>query len=317
MALTTSPMACDRLVPPDAAACCRVFCVREMQATISTADAGTQCSLRFVSSAGSQTDADFSDAAGHVSSQCLPSSPDGARSKAERGRHPSCPPYSGISGAQVERQHSCQPQTPVASHPEGRPLACVFCLKVFYLREDLLLHIRAHAGVDPYACRHCPAAFAGKEELARHQRTHTGFACGECHKSFRDRSHLARHERLHTGSKPFACSVCPKTFARKEHVRVHERQHSDDTPFVCRFCRKGFKWRTSLLRHERWHASLRPFVCGVCEESFASEAALDSHGSVHSMRYRRTYARRPPSLQAGADSGGNVESSSPSGPGRP
>lgn len=58
-----SPVACDRrLLPtlPDAAGRCRVLCVREMQASVSTADAGTQCSLRFASSAASQTD--FSDA---------------------------------------------------------------------------------------------------------------------------------------------------------------------------------------------------------------------------------------------------------------
>lgn len=337
MALPPSPVACDRrLLPtlPDAAGRCRVLCVREMQASVSTADAGTQCSLRFASSAASQTD--FSDAVVQCAHQrpscemrtkCPPPQAEARIAAAEgealapgqRGHHStscSCPHSAGIGppaeGEDGRYCRACEHQeTPVAAppgaHPGVRvlaPLVCVFCQAAFLRRADLLLHIRAHVGAEPYTCRHCSACFHCQEELARHQqRAHTGFPCGVCHKSFRDRSHLARHEKLHTGSKPFACSICPKTFARKEHVAVHEKLHSDDTPFVCRFCQKGFKWQPSLRRHERWHASLRPFGCDACEESFASKSALESHVSLHNTRYGRTYTRRRPPGPPPADSG--------------
>ncbi|CAH2321027.1 oocyte zinc finger -like [Pelobates cultripes] len=111
----------------------------------------------------------------------------------------------------------------------GKPFSCTECNRCFYLKTDLIRHMRTHTGEKPFFCCICEKTFTRKSALIIHQRTHTGdkpFLCSVCGKCFAQKSTLVLHQRIHTGEKPFACSVCGKLFAQSSNLLKHKKIHT-------------------------------------------------------------------------------------------
>ncbi|KAL3288777.1 hypothetical protein HHI36_003211 [Cryptolaemus montrouzieri] len=93
-------------------------------------------------------------------------------------------------------------------------LECQICSSVFRTKEDILFHLKIHAGSrtvkDPnekkYRCEHCDRKFFTKKDVRRHL-------------------------VVHTGMRDFLCQFCPQRFGRKDHLGRHiKKSHSKNLP---------------------------------------------------------------------------------------
>lgn len=93
-------------------------------------------------------------------------------------------------------------------------LECQICSSVFSTKDDILFHLKIHAGSrtvkDPnekkYTCEHCDRKFFTKKDVRRHL-------------------------VVHTGMRDFLCQFCPQRFGRKDHLGRHiKKSHSKDLP---------------------------------------------------------------------------------------
>lgn len=93
-------------------------------------------------------------------------------------------------------------------------LECQICSSVFSTKEDILFHLKIHAGSrtvkDPnekkYRCEHCDRKFFTKKDVRRHL-------------------------VVHTGMRDFLCQFCPQRFGRKDHLGRHiKKSHSKNLP---------------------------------------------------------------------------------------
>ncbi|KAK9886600.1 hypothetical protein WA026_017523 [Henosepilachna vigintioctopunctata] len=89
-------------------------------------------------------------------------------------------------------------------------LECQICSSVFRTKDDILFHLKIHAGSrtvkDPnekkYRCEHCDRKFFTKKDVRRHL-------------------------VVHTGMRDFLCQFCPQRFGRKDHLGRHiKKSHS-------------------------------------------------------------------------------------------
>jgi KRAB domain-containing zinc finger protein len=105
---------------------------------------------------------------------------------------------------------------------------CNFCGKELS-HQNLIEHMRTHAGTKCYKCDICGRGFRKNYSLTIHKRKHTSDyecdVCGErCHSNF----NLKQHMRKHTGEKPYKCDVCGKDFTRKCDLNMHSKEHAND-----------------------------------------------------------------------------------------
>ncbi|XP_069086476.1 uncharacterized protein [Pleurodeles waltl] len=108
----------------------------------------------------------------------------------------------------------------------------------------------------PYTCTQCDKSYYLKTQLIRHMRIHsgvTGYACTVCEKSFFSNTQLLKHYRTHTGERPHICTLCNKSFSRKDILDGHLRIHSGDKPYKCTDCDRSFPWKSNLNHHRRKH----------------------------------------------------------------
>lgn len=86
-------------------------------------------------------------------------------------------------------------------------LECQICSSIFKTKDDILFHLKIHAGSrtvkDPnekkYTCEHCERKFFTKKDVKRHL-------------------------VVHTGMRDFLCQYCPQRFGRKDHLGRHIRK---------------------------------------------------------------------------------------------
>lgn len=92
------------------------------------------------------------------------------------------------------------------SAEEGE-LDCKICKMVLQTQEDLMNHLKVHAG-----------SRTMKGSLDKK------FICGQCDKKFFTRKDLKRHSVVHTGNREFSCPHCTQRFGRKDHMTRHAKK---------------------------------------------------------------------------------------------
>lgn len=283
------------------------------QATVSVTNIGTQCALRFVSSAGSQTEtalADLEASSPPGGASLHPASLDGVDSSGPARDHVDEPPgdcssftsskgkttgdstmtqmrgnlWAGQSCQQSSYEKTLLTVDPQQAQSVMRPYACNVCKGTFLRLADVLTHMKVHSNEDRYACSVCQESFGTNQGLVKHQQWHTNgepYACSICHKVFTDRRGVVRHERVHTNEKPHVCSVCGKSFVRRSCLVRHERTHTGERPYVCSVCHKGFTEKCKLVIHQKMHTREMPHVCSTCHKGFPYKFHLVSHERSH------------------------------------
>lgn len=83
-------------------------------------------------------------------------------------------------------------------------LNCQLCHKGFRTKDEVLMHLKVHAGSRPVK---------NPEEKK--------YRCESCDRRFFTRKDVRRHEVVHTGMRDFLCQFCPERFGRKDHLIRH------------------------------------------------------------------------------------------------
>lgn len=106
---------------------------------------------------------------------------------------------------------------------------------VMSFRKHLALHSAEEGSLD---CKICFKTFATKEDILFHLKIHAGsrtvknpnekkFTCDYCERKFFTRKDVRRHLVVHTGTRNFLCQFCPQRFGRKDHLVRHiKKSHS-------------------------------------------------------------------------------------------
>lgn len=97
---------------------------------------------------------------------------------------------------------------------EDGSLVCQICSKIFQTKEDILYHLKIHAG---------SRTVKNPNEKK--------FDCEFCDRKFFTRKDVRRHLVVHTGMRDFLCQFCPQRFGRKDHLVRHiKKSHSKNFP---------------------------------------------------------------------------------------
>ncbi|KAF2903204.1 hypothetical protein ILUMI_02984 [Ignelater luminosus] len=97
---------------------------------------------------------------------------------------------------------------------EEGSLVCQICSKTFQTKEDILYHLKIHAG---------SRTVKNPNEKK--------FTCDHCDRKFFTRKDVRRHLVVHTGMRDFLCQFCPQRFGRKDHLVRHiKKSHSKNFP---------------------------------------------------------------------------------------
>lgn len=97
---------------------------------------------------------------------------------------------------------------------EEGSLECQICSKVFNTKDDILYHLKIHAG--------------SRTVKNPNEKKYT---CDHCDRKFFTRKDVRRHLVVHTGMRDFLCQYCPQRFGRKDHLVRHiKKSHKDHVP---------------------------------------------------------------------------------------
>ncbi|KAF5275046.1 hypothetical protein FQA39_LY06983 [Lamprigera yunnana] len=97
---------------------------------------------------------------------------------------------------------------------EEGSLECQICLKTFQSKDEILYHLKIHAG---------SRAVKNPNEKK--------FTCDHCDRKFFTRKDVRRHLVVHTGMRDFLCQFCPQRFGRKDHLVRHiKKSHLKNLP---------------------------------------------------------------------------------------
>uniref|UniRef100_A0A8C7WGR9 C2H2-type domain-containing protein n=1 Tax=Oncorhynchus mykiss TaxID=8022 RepID=A0A8C7WGR9_ONCMY len=171
--------------------------------------------------------------------------------------------FSLITKTRRDKEIQIHPYTDYIESPvtlNGRKfLRCSTCLKYFFSKATLKLHLQTHSGVRRFTCK----------------------VCGKMFITF---SSFNAHEKTHWPVKPYACSVCGKGFVLLRELKTHSHMHSGEMPFFCNHCGQGFTSFRNLERHRLLHRAASSHYCLPCKLPFPSYLALKNHLKAHKAR---------------------------------
>lgn len=119
----------------------------------------------------------------------------------------------------------------------------VDCKKEYTSLMSYRKHLALHAAEEgSLQCQICSSVFSTKEEILYHLKIHAGsrtvknpnekkFTCEHCDRKFFTKKDVRRHLVVHTGMRDFLCQFCPQRFGRKDHLVRHiKKSHSKNVP---------------------------------------------------------------------------------------
>ncbi|XP_066999202.2 uncharacterized protein [Anabrus simplex] len=117
------------------------------------------------------------------------------------------------------------------------------CSKEYSSFLSFRKHVAVHAAEEGnLECKMCGKTFATKEEIVYHLKVHAGsrtvknpsdkkYRCDHCERKFFTRKDVRRHLVVHTGKRDFLCQFCPQRFGRKDHLVRHiKKSHHNTSP---------------------------------------------------------------------------------------
>jgi len=164
--------------------------------------------------------------------------------------------------------------------------SCVICENVFSCPEDLVIHIKEHAGEDTdtalapviyqsVTCSICDTSFPQKHHLEAHMWLHTKdtakLTCNKCGDTF-----LKEHDLYFHMSNHINCTVCDQEFTTIVLLNQHMRSHK---PFKCSECDLCFALYFDLTVHEKSHIFLQK--CTLCPQYLRNAYQLEEHMKTH------------------------------------
>lgn len=131
------------------------------------------------------------------------------------------------------------------------------CGKEYSSALSFRKHSAVHAAEDGNLdCTICGKKFNNKEEIVLHLKIHAGsrtvktpadrkYHCDHCDRSFFTGKDVRRHLVVHTGKRDFLCQFCPQRFGRKDHLVRHIKKSHNNSG---KKGRKKFEARTKSVK---------------------------------------------------------------------
>lgn len=139
-------------------------------------------------------------------------------------------------------------------------ISCTYCsMAHFSSHFEKLKHMRT-CSAKKFTCDHCGKKYFLKTDLLRHLKIVNGaikYVCDICEKNCASTMDLKLHQASHSNVKNYNCSYpnCNKAFktpaARSSHMETHS-----NVSYACSFCSMNFRQRVLLQRH------IRKEICG-------------------------------------------------------
>ncbi|XP_078086643.1 zinc finger protein PLAG1-like [Mustelus asterias] len=119
--------------------------------------------------------------------------------------------------------------------PNKTLLRCEECGKRYNTKLGYRRHLALHAAAKgDLTCGVCAREFGQTDQLLEHLKGHAGrlssstrekrHACDRCERRFYTRKDVRRHTVVHTGRKDFLCQFCAQRFGRKDHLTRHTKK---------------------------------------------------------------------------------------------
>ncbi|XP_062871513.1 zinc finger protein 217 [Trichomycterus rosablanca] len=194
-------------------------------------------------------------------------------------------PSSG-SGSSVTPHTSLAEKTGM-SVPNGLPLACMFCEKIFEHEEDLGPHLLSQHPTT----LHAPAVLRVEAEfLTPAERTRTKtcqndvneeLTCGVCGQVTENAAELDSHMRKHKDSFIYCCNLCGRRFKEpwflKNHMRTHGKSRSGKNQDV----EAPITINDIVQERPASPTSTAYKMCMVCGFFFLNKDVLAEHSKMH------------------------------------
>ncbi|XP_041063700.1 zinc finger protein PLAG1-like [Carcharodon carcharias] len=126
--------------------------------------------------------------------------------------------------------------------PNKTLLRCEECGKRYNTKLGYRRHLALHSAASgDLTCGVCAREFGRTDQLLEHLKGHAGrlansarekrHACDRCERRFYTRKDVRRHTVVHTGRKDFLCQFCAQRFGRKDHLTRHtKKSHAQELP---------------------------------------------------------------------------------------
>lgn len=132
---------------------------------------------------------------------------------------------------------------------EEGSLECQICSKVFATKDDILYHLKIHAG--------------SRTVKNPNEKKYT---CDHCDRKFFTRKDVRRHLVVHTGMRDFLCQYCPQRFGRKDHLVRHiKKSHKDHIPTTSESIPD-----TVAIKTEKSESSIKSEISEISESSMSN-----------------------------------------------
>ncbi|XP_041758797.1 uncharacterized protein si:ch73-347e22.4 [Coregonus clupeaformis] len=224
--------------------------------------------------------------------------------------------FSLINKTRRDKEIQIQPYADYIESPvtlNGRKsLRCSTCLKSFFNKATLKMHLQTHSGVRRFTCKVCGKMFIKFSSFNAHEKTHwpvKPYACSVCGKGFVLLRELKTHSHMHSGEMPFFCNHCGQAFSNFSSLRTHQvskvcfeardegdgnkvdiegflvEQRADgqiNTPmyFKCQICKQLNRHWCQYILHLQTHTNNKPNLCEICGQQYDQIPELCVHCKV-------------------------------------
>ncbi len=212
----------------------------------------------------------------------------------------------GSGAAKKEEKKTEEKRTELENKGGGVKLsatACLFCGRVFDVRDDLKAHQEKHcADFNFLQCPDCEMCFETESPLKAHRKQshkrssepaqrmyepYLSFTCTICQRAFKTEGKFEEHVSHHSsGVAMFKCTDCGWCFETKRDLGIHKQnKHKESAAnkhagykLPCDVCRRLFKTEGDMQNHlENHYNGKKLHVCPECGFAYENVSSMHAH----------------------------------------
>ncbi|XP_074038476.1 uncharacterized protein [Leptinotarsa decemlineata] len=159
------------------------------------------------------------------------------------------------------------------SHSQEKPFKCHVCLKGFYRRCNLKLHMKTHSDDKLQMKVQTSSTWAASSQQNHSLQVSNSNNSKSLINDEADEDDVPLISLLHFPSRniskqnmvkdkdPSIFNLFPKSSLYKHSLKQQRKSQSTERPFTCNICFKGFQQNTKLKVHMKEHSGEKPFQC--------------------------------------------------------
>ena len=188
------------------------------------------------------------------------------------------------------RTSSCHHQEELGSTHLKQQFKCKFCLKKFFLEENMNKHVNVL-----HTCEFCNQTVTNlKIHILQNHRIMVDYSCDICNGTFSTseklRSHIVDYHHLLEYK---SCTHCDQIFCQNEnwqtHLRVVHKHVKIPKQFMCDICSSVFNKMDNLKQHiGNVHHGNKKYKCNTCSKSFTRSNNLKAHQRTSNCKLKNT-----------------------------